>query len=189
MFLLVGAHVLWWAERGGGAISKAYFPGIFEAFWCVFATMTTVGYGDIAPKRWLGRIMAVCIMFSGITLFGIFAAALTADLVTEKRLSAISSVEDLRGMDIGVKRNTTSSRFLKKQGLLCKEAESFEKACQLLAEGTVARGIRRTRDPLSGQKESRVHRGGRPFHSEYYAFGFPEDSSLIESVDRAIPRG
>jgi polar amino acid transport system substrate-binding protein len=187
VFLLICAHVLWWAERGGGAVKRTYFPGIFEAFWCVFATMTTVGYGDIAPKRWLGRVMGVLIMFSGITLFGIFAATLTADLVTEKRLSAISSVDDLKTLAVGVKRNTTSSRYLKRQGVQCREADTFELACQSLADGHVDAVVYDEPAILYWIKRNPNFIAVGPlFNSQYYAFGFPDDSTLLEDVNKAL---
>jgi len=47
---------------------KADFESIPRTFWWALVTMTTVGYGDIAPITPLGRFVAVFTMFSGIII-------------------------------------------------------------------------------------------------------------------------
>ena len=39
-------------------------------YWCV-VTMTTVGYGDVAPSTSLGQLVGICTMFAGIVLLAI----------------------------------------------------------------------------------------------------------------------
>lgn len=69
------------AEEGsGGNIDTAE-----EAVWWTLTTMTTVGYGDLAPVTTLGRAVAVLTMFSGIGVFGAFTALIASLLVQPKR--------------------------------------------------------------------------------------------------------
>ncbi|CAL9409363.1 potassium channel family protein [Streptomyces sp. enrichment culture] len=49
-----------------------------DAVWWSFTTMTTVGYGDHAPKTGLGRLLAVGLMLSGIALLGVVTANIAA---------------------------------------------------------------------------------------------------------------
>ena len=48
------------------------------ALWWAAATVTTVGYGDVAPLTWAGRGLGVVMMILGIALFGIFTANVAA---------------------------------------------------------------------------------------------------------------
>nr|WP_254711776.1 potassium channel family protein [Streptomyces sp. TRM64462] len=72
-----------------------------DAVWWSFTTMTTVGYGDLAPTTGLGRLLAVGLMLSGIALLGVVTANIAAwfisrferDDAEERRRTAL--LEDL----------------------------------------------------------------------------------------------
>ena len=49
-----------------GSKVESPFYNIFSAMWWVFTTMTTVGYGDIYPTTWPGKIIAVLTMHLGV---------------------------------------------------------------------------------------------------------------------------
>jgi voltage-gated potassium channel len=49
-----------------------------DAVWWSFTTMTTVGYGDLAPTTGMGRLLAVGLMISGIALLGVVTANIAA---------------------------------------------------------------------------------------------------------------
>lgn len=54
-----------------------------EALWWAFVTVTTVGYGDIAPVTDEGRMLAVILMLAGISLIGIVTATLASWVVAQ----------------------------------------------------------------------------------------------------------
>ncbi len=69
-------------------------------YWAV-VTLTTVGYGDIAPHTVLGRVVASFIMLTGYSIIavptGIFAAELNKETERNRKLSRLCQTCNLRG--------------------------------------------------------------------------------------------
>jgi len=55
-----------------------------DALWWAYATITTVGYGDMVPVTTEGRIIAVVLMTVGVGLFGTFTAYVASWFVEKK---------------------------------------------------------------------------------------------------------
>ena len=69
--VLISGVLVLQAEAGVGNIRDAS-----DAFWWAMETVTTVGYGDKYPVTAAGRIVGVCLMVVGISLFGATSALL-----------------------------------------------------------------------------------------------------------------
>ena len=80
------------------------FPTFGTALWWAAQTVTTVGYGDVAPDATSGRIVAVIVMLSGLGFITVSTAAVSATLVeaARQRLAAAdhgrnaASLEEIR---------------------------------------------------------------------------------------------
>ncbi len=71
-----------------GAFGLTYFEddrSFVDALWWAIVTLTTVGFGDIAPTSLGGRAIGVVLMFFGIGVLGMFTATI-AGVFVEKRL-------------------------------------------------------------------------------------------------------
>ena len=62
-----------------------------RAIYFVLATMTTTGYGDIAPAPGFGEVVAMILMISGLAFAGIFIAILTTRF-TDARYVAVQGL-------------------------------------------------------------------------------------------------
>ena len=70
-----------------GAVGMAIFePNVNwdNALWWSIVTLTTVGYGDIAPTTFGGRIVGSIIMILGIGILGMFTATIASVFVEQK---------------------------------------------------------------------------------------------------------
>lgn len=74
----VGSLMVLNAERGAQGAEITNFG---DAVWWAFETITTVGYGDVVPVTWMGRVYAVLVMMVGISVLGVVTASLSATLV------------------------------------------------------------------------------------------------------------
>ncbi|WP_326795672.1 potassium channel family protein [Streptomyces sp. NBC_01808] len=77
---LFGALAVLEVERGK---PDANIHTVGDAVWWAFTTMTTVGYGDLAPTTGLGRLLAIGLMISGIALLGLVTANIAAWFISQ----------------------------------------------------------------------------------------------------------
>jgi voltage-gated potassium channel len=98
MTILIASLAVYDAESGQGEIHS--FP---DAMWSAFVTITTVGYGDVYPVTFTGRIVAIGLMVGGIALIGVVTATLAswivervADHTATSATATEAQVEELR---------------------------------------------------------------------------------------------
>lgn len=75
LMILAGGILIHFAE------GMSYGDGI----WWAFVTATTVGYGDISPTTFYGRLIAMALMLVGIGLIGTVTSTLTSYFLNAQR--------------------------------------------------------------------------------------------------------
>ncbi len=80
--LIVGASIaiLMLEGEANPAISTP-----FAAVWWAISTITTVGYGDVVPVSYEGKVVAMILMVCGIALFGVFTGLFARLLMGPER--------------------------------------------------------------------------------------------------------
>lgn len=79
LLVLVSSLAVLDAERGAAGTPIRTYG---EAVWWALATITTVGYGDLAPVTAVGRWAAVLLMIGGVALAGVVTATLASWIVS-----------------------------------------------------------------------------------------------------------
>ncbi|MCB9546020.1 MAG: ion transporter [Myxococcales bacterium] len=74
---IIGGLSMYLAEVG----QNAKIESIGDGLWWALVTLTTVGYGDIAPETGVGRLLGGLLMVAGLFNLGLFAALVSHALV------------------------------------------------------------------------------------------------------------
>ncbi len=189
--LLVAAMLVWLFERrrnpeqfGGTA-----HQGIGSAFWWSAVTMTTVGYGDKAPKTAGGRIVALVWMFTSLVIASSFIAAISSALTVNRLTTSISGPEDLPRLSVGTVAGTTSEDYLRAHRISCSRYPTPIAALEALGRDDVDavvydRPILRHLIHLTNA--GRLEVLPQVIEVEQYAIALPPGSPLREPVNRLI---
>jgi ABC-type amino acid transport substrate-binding protein len=139
LLLLIVGVLIWVAERRGNAEQFGGSPaaGIGSGVWWSAVTMTTVGYGDKAPRTVAGRILALIWMFAAIIIISGFTAAIASALTVGQLASGIKGPADLRSVRVGTVPSSTSSSYLDEHKISYSSFDTPEAALQALAEGKI----------------------------------------------------
>ncbi|MFH1409038.1 MAG: transporter substrate-binding domain-containing protein [Nanoarchaeota archaeon] len=137
IYIIICSHIMWLIERGHERFSKNYLKGIGRGMWWTIVTISTVGYGDISPKRPLGRIFGVMVIFSGIIIFGIAIAGLTSSFTVNQLSSQIRGPQDLVGQKVAVIAGTATVPIAEDWGMKLNEVADLDQAFKLLEEDKV----------------------------------------------------
>lgn len=190
--LLLVVGVLVWAaehkhnpEQFGGTRAQ----GIFTGFWWAMVTMTTVGYGDTAPRSVPGRILGLVWMLAALLVVSFFTASITSALTVGKLQASISSPGDLHGARIASVPGSTSSDWLAAHHDAFTPADSLPAALALLAAGKVD-AVVYDKPLLQWQihRDDSTHLRVLPFTLERqdYAFALPAGSALREPINEGV---
>ncbi len=173
------------AEEFGDNRSK----GLGSAFWWAAVTMTTVGYGDKAPKTIGGRCVGLIWMFTSIIIISGFTASITSALTVGELQVGINGPEDLRKVRTATVKGSTSQEFLVGNGLGYKsygtvdeafEAVRADEAAAIVYDAPILRYM------VKEQVDGNMHVLSNVFNTQYYAFGLSGKSHLTEQLNRKI---
>ena len=187
--LLIFGLLIWFLEkRKNPEQFSNSSKGIGDGFWWAAVTMTTVGYGDKAPKTLSGRIIATIWMFTSIIIISGFTASITSSLTVSQLGSAIKGPENLPGHRVASIKGSISERYLLShrisytnyatinEGLEAVTRDEVD--CMLYDAPILKYQISNGKYNLSVVK--------RVFEQQYYAIGLVQSSPLREKVNRVL---
>jgi len=188
---LTAGAIVWLFERrrnpgmfGGGTVR-----GVGHGIWWAMVTLTTVGYGDKAPKTFGGRLVALIWMFASIILIAGFTAAITTSFTVGELKGKVRGLSDLPGVRVGSYAQSESSDFLAERGIAVLPFENAQDGLQAIVDKkidafvfneSVLKHLVRTEFP------GRVHVLAGTFDHYYVSMALPSGSPLRERLNRAL---
>ncbi len=189
--LLIAANIIWLAERQGNddEFPREYWPGIWEALWWAAVTVTTVGYGDKAPRTAIGRIFGLVWMVGGLFLIAFFTAQVTATFTLNELRGTINDVSDLPGKSVVTIRGSTAADYLNDLQISAFEVTDIDTAYTLLLDEryqAIVFDAPVLQYYAVTEGAGRVEVVGSPFAQESYGIALPEGSDLREAVNQSV---
>lgn len=191
LLLLSVGFLAWLFERKANPeqFGGHHRRGIFAGFWWAMVTMTTVGYGDLAPRTVGGRIVGMVWMLAALLIVSFFTASITSALTVGQLSQRIKSVDDLGNSKIASLSATTSGDWLDQRNIQFTHATDLDAALVDLSQGRVDAVVYDA--PLLRWKiRSRYRNSLRilplVLERQDYAFALPNDSPLREPLDTSL---
>lgn len=192
VLLLVG-FLVWVFEhrRNPDFHGESAWRGILEGFWFSAVTMTTVGYGDKAPRTPGGRIVTLVWMFSALIVISSFTAAIASTLTVGDLQGGIRGPDDLPGRRIGTVPLSTSAAYLARNGITSRAYPSTREALEGLARGEVEAVVYdepMLRYLVRGEGMAELEVLPATFEPQAYGIALPTGSPMREALNRALLR-
>ena len=128
MMAIIFGTIVWAFERRRNPemFADNTLQGIGHGIWWSIVTMTTVGYGDKAPKTVGGRIVALIWMLLSIVFIANFTANITSSLTISELRGKVRGFNDLYSARVGSLSRSEASDYLAKHGIAVIPFESIE---------------------------------------------------------------
>jgi ABC-type amino acid transport substrate-binding protein len=188
---LVAGVAVWLFERRGNSemFGHGIGEGIGHGIWWAMVTMTTVGYGDKAPRSMGGRITAMAWMVFSIVFIASFTANITASLTISELKGKVRGFQDLYSSRVGALSRSEGFDYLIRQGISPIPLQQFQEGLRAVADRkidafvqdeTILRHLAKTEFP------GRVQVLPENFDEYFVSMALKEKSPLRKPVNKAL---
>lgn len=193
LVILIFGILVWTFERKknheefGGNVK-----GIMQGFWWSAVTMTTVGYGDKAPKTTGGRVVGLIWMFMAVIIISSFTAGIASSLTVKSINEEITNIQDLERFEVTTVKSSSSQELLELYDIENNTVNNgYEGIYEVLNEKTELfiydepiLKFEIERSNLSDELEIL----GQSLKKDYYSYAFPKNSELRKKIDPILIR-
>ncbi len=188
--LLVVGVLFWLAER---RTNSEEFPqdvkGVGSGFWFSAVTMTTVGYGDKAPRTPAGKIVALIWMFTAILIISTFTGMIASSLTTDRIYGTVTGPDDLPSVKVGSISGSATDDWLSREGIAFDSYDDIESGLAALQQGEIEAFVYDA--PLLRYLVNREYRSELrmlpgTFGRQDYGIALPQGNPLREDVNVAL---
>ncbi|WP_066554389.1 transporter substrate-binding domain-containing protein [Croceicoccus bisphenolivorans] len=185
--------LFWMTERKR---NSAEFPegpqGLGSGFWFAAVTMTTVGYGDKAPRTPAGKIVALIWMFTALLIISTITGMIASSLTTGRLEGRVTGPSDLDGVRVGAIAGSAGEEWLARDGIASAGYNGVSDGLAALADGKIDAFVHD--DPIlrydlshgSDTADLRVLPGS--FGRQHYGMALPADSPIREAINLSMLR-
>lgn len=191
VMLAISGVAVWVFERhhNRNQFGGNWHHGLGSGFWWAAVTMSGVGYGDKAPMTMGGRVIALLWMFVSVITVALVTASVTSVVVASRASYSIHTPRDLGHARISVLDGSTAEKF----ALEARIDYSFYPTAGACLHAVLAKEV----DACVGNEVELRYLAKKDFphvidilpftfQREDCSFALPPNSSLLETVNRAL---
>jgi polar amino acid transport system substrate-binding protein len=190
MSLIFGIIVwLFERQRNSEMFGEGHFKGIGQGIWWAMVTVTTVGYGDKAPKTMGGRIFALIWMIFSVVYIAGFTATVTTQLTINELKGKVRGFHDLYDARVGCIPGSDAFDFLVKKGVAVIPFESIENGLLAVTNHKVDAFVQDEkilRHLAKRDFPGRVQVVGGTFDEYFVSIALQENSPLRKPINKAL---
>ena len=183
--------IMWWAERKankdhfGGQMVHGFGSGV----WWSMVTMSTVGYGDKAPRTGLGRFLALVWIFISIVLLAAFTGTIASSMTVGRMGQNMSQLSDLHGKKIGAIEKSDAQSWLESHSIKVVPYKSINEGLNAILDAKIDAFVS-DRSPILWEvaqwdKGDEIVTEGN-IHPQRISFALPTGSKYKEAIGVAI---
>lgn len=176
------------ADEDGLTVGE-FIRGSANAVWLAFTTGSTIGYGDVVPKRPAARVIAILCFFSVAIVVGSLTASITSFNVIQQIDGGITGPEDLKGKTVATVSGTTSVPAATRYGATIKIYDNIDQAIASVILGNtdaVVYDEPRLRYFANGQGRRKTRMIESVFEAQDYGIAFVQGSNLLGSANVSL---
>lgn len=161
--------------------------GILQGFWWSAVTMTTVGYGDKAPRSFGGRFIGLIWMFMAIIMISTLTAGIASSLTVQNMQDEINSIQDLENFNVTTVRSSSAQELLDQYQISSEKVANAEEGIEALLRDETNTLVYDT--PILNylieekELEDELVVLEKTLKKDYYSYSFPLNSTLLDSID------
>ncbi len=136
MLMSLTAGIIVWSferRRNSDMFGDGTVAGIGHGIWWAVVTMTTVGYGDKAPKTMGGRIVGLIWMIFSVVFIASFTANITTSQTISELRGKIHGFNDLYTAQVGSIPGSEGFDFLTKKGIAVISFDGLQEGLKAVA--------------------------------------------------------
>lgn len=190
--LLLAATLVWLFERRANPEQFHARPlqGIADGLWWAAVTLTTVGYGDKAPRTRSGRVVAVIWMFVAVVVIALFTAQVTSTLTVTSLSGRVRGPADLPHVRVGTIQGSLAQAQLRaKLGVIAAGYAGFTEGLEAIENGDIDAFVSVEpvlRYEIAHRFAGRLQLVGAPFLRGDYVFALPPNSQIRKAINQSI---
>ena len=190
MSLIIGIIVwLFERQRNSEMFGDGNVKGIGHGIWWAMVTMTTVGYGDKAPKTMGGRIFALIWMIFAIVFIASFTATITSQLTISELKGKVRGFNDLYHARVGSVAGSEGLNFLIKKGVAVIPVKNTQEGLQAVTDHKVDAFVQDEKVlgyNIKREFPGRVQVVGGTFDEYFVSIALQQGSPLRKPINKAL---